>query len=144
MRKLGIIEVADLEKYRAELNGYVRALHRVQRNGLTAYDCFVSRMAEGPATVKIDAKALEFSADEAATLREDVAQMGTDWRATSAEAVAALAPLADFEWNPVAERETGEAIDRLVAAIGTNGFAFVRKEKDGKLVRVSKKTGKEI
>ena len=75
--------VADLEKYRAELNGYVRALHRVQRNGLTAYDCFVSRMTGGEAAVKIKAKALAFSAEEAATLRADVAQMGTDWRATS-------------------------------------------------------------
>ena len=125
--------VTDLEKYRAELNGYVRALHRVQHNGLTAYDCFVSRMTEGAATVKIGAKALSISADDATALREGVAQMGTDWRATSAEAVAALAPLADFEWNPVVERETGEAIDRLVAAIGTNGFAFVRKEKNGKM-----------
>ena len=119
--------VADLERYRGELDGYVRALHRVQYNGLTAYDCFVSRMAGGPAAVKVDAKALALSAQDVATLRENVAKLGTDWRATSEEAVSALEPVADFEWNPVAERETGEAIERLAAAIRLNGFAYVRK-----------------
>ena len=120
--------VADLERCRGELDGYVRALHRIRHNGLTAYDCLASRMTGGPAKVKVDAEALSFSAQEVAALREDVAKMSADWRATSADALAALEPVADFEWNPAAERDVAEAIGRLSAAIRRNGFAFVRKE----------------
>ena len=124
--------VSDLERCRGELNGYVRALHRVQANGLTAYECFASRMADGPATVKIGVKALAFPAQDVADLREAIAKLATDWRATSAESVSALAPIADYEWNPVAERETADAARRMAAAVRRNGFAFVRKDGDGR------------
>jgi len=119
--------VAELEKCRAELESYVGELHRRYPNGLSAYDCFVSKMAEGPKTVEIVADALAFSEGEIPAFRNRVAEMSAAWRATSADAVAALEDVKDFEWNPAAERETSEALGALSAAIRRNGCAFVPK-----------------
>ena len=120
--------VAELEKRSAELDAYVAALHKRCPNGLAAYECFMSRMSPGPDAVKIEADAFAFSEGQVASIRAAVAEMSAAWRMTSAEAVAALEPvLADFEWNPAAERAAGEAMAALSAAIRKNGRAFVPK-----------------
>ena len=121
--------VAGFERHREELDAYVRELHARRANGLTAYECFASRMAHGDTAAPLACEALSLSPADAAALRDGVSAMAADWRATSAEAVAALAPAAGFEWTPAAERELGEAIAALAAAISKNGFAFVPKDK---------------
>ena len=122
----------DFAKCRAELDGYVEALHRRHPNGLTAYECFSRMMEDGPKTVKIVADALAFDERLLAAERENAARLGVDWRMTSAEAFNALEPVVrDFEWTPAAEREVGAALESLSSAIRKNGFAFLPKAPKG-------------
>ena len=118
---------ADLEKCRAELDEYVRELHRRQANGLTAYECFMRRLEAGPKPVELPGcDALAFSEGETASLRKGVAELAVAWRSTSADAVRAMETTVEsFKWDPKTERETGEALAALASAIRKNGFAFV-------------------
>lgn len=118
---------AEFAKCRAELDGYVEALHRRHPNGLTAYECFSKAMEDGTPSVKIEGNVLSLTKDQVASVRESVAAMSADWRATTADAVAALCVVREFEWNPATEREAESALEALSAAIRKNGCAFIPK-----------------
>jgi hypothetical protein len=45
--------VDQISNYRSELDAVVAALHKRQKNGLTAYDCFASKIAQGAKTFEI-------------------------------------------------------------------------------------------
>ena len=119
--------VDQISNYRSELDAVVAALHKRQKNGLTAYDCFASKIAGGAKTVEFHGgeKVREWSEKSVSDAREGVVQMAVDWRGTTADAVKALEPIAKFQWNPTTERETDEAIGVLSSAIRKNGYAFV-------------------
>ena len=118
---------SEFEKHREELDRYVEALHRRHPNGLTAYECFSKLMVDGPKPVKIICDVLAMQRDLVASVREGVAELSANWRATTPEAVAALEVVHDFEWNPAAQRDVEAALERLSAAIRKNGFAFIQK-----------------
>ena len=119
--------VDTISNYRSELDAVVAALHKRQKNGLSAYDCFARKIAGGAKIVEIvDEKVCEWSEKDVATARENVQQMAADWRGTTPEAVMALLPVvADFDWNPTAERDVNEALGALSDAIRKNGYAYV-------------------
>ena len=117
----------DFAKCRAELDGYVEALHRRYPNGLTAYECLSTLMEDGPKTVSLGDNVLAMTKEYVASARESVAELSASWRATTPEAVAALEVVHDFKWSPAAEREASAALERLSAAIRKNGCAFIPK-----------------
>ena len=96
--------VDQISACRAALDAPVAVLHKRQANGLTAYECFASRIAGGPKPFKIEGcKVCNWSERDASDVRELVVQAATDWRGTTAEAVKALYPVATFAWNPDSE-----------------------------------------
>ena len=110
--------VDQISNYRGELDAVVAALHKRYPCGLTAYDCFASKIAGGAKTFKIAGwKLLEWSEKDVADVRELVLHAAADWRGTTGDAVAALAPVATFAWNPAAE----EAIRGKLAALRAKG-----------------------
>ena len=87
--------VDQISNYRGELDAVVTALHKRYPCGLTAYDCFASKIAGGAKTFKIAGwKLLEWSEKDVADVRELVLHAAADWRGTTGDAVAALAPVA--------------------------------------------------
>ncbi|MBQ3288897.1 MAG: DUF4011 domain-containing protein [Kiritimatiellae bacterium] len=110
--------VEQIARCRAELDAPVAALHRRQPNGLTAYDCFASRIAGGPKFFPISgARCSGRTEREVADARERVVQAAADWRGTTPEAFAALGIVSTFQWNPAAEDE----MRGKLAALRTKG-----------------------
>ena len=139
--------VNQITNYRAELDAPVEALHRRYPCGLSAYDCFASRIAGGPEPVDIcggEVKCVDWTEQDVADAREAVLEMARDWRATSPEAFKALDVLQFFNWDPVAEREVGEAARALAAAIRRNGFAFVPRHMRIKSTKATQLTLEEM
>lgn len=98
----------ELERLRAGLNGYTRALHRRTPSGLSAHNCFdylLPRQTE--ATVKLDdwPEPLETTVAKLEETRQLVRQLQERSRAVMPLPDHALAPLASEEWSPAwAER----------------------------------------
>lgn len=107
--------VDTISNYRSELDAQVAALHKRWPNGLTAYDCFASRVAGGPDPVKVSAGCRDMPEEKLREVREAVEAMSGDWRDTNPEAVKALEIVKYFEWNPAAERAMGEKLSKLAA-----------------------------
>ena len=98
--------VDQISNYRSELDAVVAALHKRQKNGLTAYDCFASKIAQGAKTFEISGgKLCDWSEKDVTDARELVLQAAADWRGTTREAVEALKIVASFDWNPSAQDE---------------------------------------
>lgn len=110
-----------LERLRSELDATVAALHRRENNGLSAYDCFSSRMCEGGAKAfpLCGISVSGWSERQVAEARELVQKTAADWRGTTAEAFAALKAVASFEWNPSAEADVRA---KLAALRGMSNF----------------------
>src|SRR5690606_31016799 len=100
---------AQLEKARGELNGFVRALHAVYPNGLTAYDCYAWLLANrdgeaalsGVKKLKIDGIETQPRERFGELLRlcEDLQIRGSERRLSQA-AKDALRPFACRSWTP--------------------------------------------
>jgi len=105
----------DLAALRDSLDSYVKALHAPQKNGLSAYDCFSSRIAPGPEPVAIDAQCLAFTSQEREELEDVCVAAAGAWRDTSAQALAALEMIDDFEWSPAKEREIAAKLDSIAS-----------------------------
>ncbi len=114
--------VDQISNYRAELDAPIAALHRRQKNGLTAYDCFSSKIAGGVKTFPITAaKVCDWEEKDVTALRELALQVAADWRGTTPDAVAALKIVGSFQWNPTAE----ESVRAKLAALKAKG-SFMR------------------
>jgi len=94
---------AELERLRAALNGYTRALHRQTLSGLSAYSCFdylLPRQAE--TTIKLNAWPALF--ETPAAKLEDTRQLARHLQERARVVMPlhdhALAPLACEEWSP--------------------------------------------
>ncbi len=110
--------VADLEKCRLELDGYIRALHHVYPNGLSAYMCF-SRAIQGtsaphPELIGIDC--LQQSRIDYRDARQAVQELSTAFRDVSETAVKTMPAFRLEVWTPVAERQLKESAEELAAA----------------------------
>ena len=113
--------VDQISACRAALDEQVAALHRRQRNGLTAYDCLSSRTAGGAKTFALECgDVCGWSEKDVADARELVVRSAADWRGTTPEAVDALKVVATFAWNPAAEEEMR---GKLAALRAMGGFA---------------------
>ncbi len=118
-------QTEDLERVRAELNGYSRALHGRAPCGLSAYDCFdhlLPRKTEP--TVRLDdwPTILETTAVRLDEARQLARQLHERSRVVMPLHGHALAPLACEEWSPTwAER----ALERLRALVPRTQSAFV-------------------
>ena len=97
---------AAIEAERNTLNAYAQALHRRLPNGLSAYDCLASAIADGTRETK-GAPAGETRRDSVErlnSLRLAVGRLADEYAAASAGAVAALSALKPAEWSPDFER----------------------------------------
>ena len=111
--------VDQISNYRGELDAVVTALHKRYPCGLTAYDCFASKIAPGPKTLPIDGDAGQKCADwtderiEAA--RTAVRSLVSDARGTTPDALNALGVVRRFAWSPEEERAATERLRALLA-----------------------------
>ena len=110
--------VADFIKCRAELDGYVKALHKQYPNGLTAYNCFASAMTNGgkaqPQLIAGDC--LAQTREEYRDARQAVQDLIDDFRSVSDEALAAIPKLKSDAWSPTLESGLRDAADALAPA----------------------------
>jgi very-short-patch-repair endonuclease len=109
---------AELERLRAGLNGYTRALHRRTPSGLSAHSCFdhlLPRQAE--ATVKLDAwpALLETPAAKLEDTRQLARHLQERARVVMPLHDHALAPLACEEWSPAWAERALEQIRELAS-----------------------------
>ncbi len=113
----------QLDTARGELDAYVRALHRVYPNGLSAYDCFALAIAEGglPEGARLSIDTLTQTQEAREEARQCAVRLANDWAATSPDVVDALAPAKDADWSPVFERNFRAAVQDL-AASSRKGF----------------------
>lgn len=103
--------VSTTEELRATLNGYVRGLHHVYPNGLSAHDCFSIVLASDlPTTdlIKFD-DILEQTKEQYLKQQEQISAFITSYALVSDHARSALEPFASMAWNPQQEREWVEA-----------------------------------
>ena len=111
--------VAEFEKVRDELLGYIGALHRPYPNGLTAYACFDRAIGRGgrpahPELLNVDT--LGQSQEAYRDTRRAVQDLLTQFRAVSEKALAATPGLTSGSWTPELERELAAAAEETAAA----------------------------
>lgn len=111
---------AELERLRAALNGYTRALHRRTPCGLSAHSCFdylLPRQAE--TTVKLDGwpALLETPAAKLEDTRQLARQLQERARVVMPLHDHALAPLACEEWSPAWAERSLEQIRALAGYV---------------------------
>lgn len=109
-----------LTRLRSGLDATVAALHRRQPNGLTAYECFASKMSGDVKTFPFAGITVsEWSEQDIAAGRDLAAKAASDWSETTPDAVNALKLVKTFSWNPAMESETCQ---RLAALKGKGAF----------------------
>src|SRR5688572_16588317 len=118
-------KAAELEKIRASLNGYSRALHRKYPCGLSAYDCFdylLPRHGEEIVPFKSWPNITEMDADTLTRAREVVAMLQERWRPLGNLSAHPLRLVRRQEWSPAwAERtleqtkDLGKTIEQVSA-----------------------------
>ena len=110
--------IADFEKCRAELNDYIRELHRSYPNGLTAYSCFSQMIAHGT-EARGDLLAFDCLTQTREAFRDArqvVQELQNASRSVSAEALKVIPPLKTETWSPVFERRLKTAVEELMRA----------------------------
>ena len=117
------LNAGQLDAARGELDDYVRALHHVYPNGLSAYDCFAHAIAEGglPEGARLSVRTLEQGREAREEARQCAVRLANDWSATSPDVVEALAPAKDADWSPVYGRNFRASAQDL-AASSRKGF----------------------
>ena len=120
----------QLDATRHELDGYVRALHRVYPNGLSAYDCFARVIAEGGRgnAALVNRLTLQETREARERARDLAVRLANDLAVLPPGAVAALAPMKDVEWTPQVEADLQSAATDLARSTGffTRLFAAFR------------------
>ncbi|MBP5586839.1 MAG: DUF3320 domain-containing protein [Lentisphaeria bacterium] len=119
--------IASMEQTREELNRYVRELHNVYPNGLSAYDCFSRTLlmtdAPDPALVpEIDF--LTQSREECETAERLASDLAISFQGTSPDALEAMRILDPVPWSPVLENEILKSARTLVSAADTLKESF--------------------
>lgn len=117
---------AELERLRAGLNGYTRALHRRTPSGLSAHSCFdylLPRQAE--TTVRLDGwpALMDTSAARLEETRQLARHLQERSRAVMPLHNHALATLACEEWSPAWAERTLEHIRELATQVQTTSEA---------------------
>ena len=111
--------VDQISNYRGELDAVVAALHRRYPCGLSAYDCFASKIAPGPKTLPIDEdaglKCVNWTDDRIEATRTAIRSLVSDARGTSPAVLNALGIVKEFAWSPDAERIVTDRLRALLA-----------------------------
>ncbi len=107
--------VSTMEELRSSLNGYVRSLHHVYPNGLSAHDCFAIILASKYDTTNLISfeNILEQTQEEYLKKQEQIKAFITSYALVSAVAQDALEGFAGLAWNPQVEREWLDATRAL-------------------------------
>ena len=110
--------IDQISNYRSALDAPIAALHKRQKNGLTAYDCFASKIAGGPKTLPIDEsglKCVNWTDDRIEATRTAIRSLVSDARGTSPAVLNALGIVKEFAWSPDAERIVTDRLRALLA-----------------------------
>ena len=118
----------QLDDARRELAGYVAALHHVYPNGRSAYDCFARVIADGARgeDALVNRLTLQETREAYLNARELAVRLANDLAVLPPGAVAALAPMRDFDWTPQAEAALAAAAADLRESAGKGFFARLR------------------
>ena len=111
--------VASMEQTREELNRYVRELHKVYQNGLSAYDCFSRTLLLTESPDPGLAPEIDFltqSREDRETAERLVADLAIAFRGTTSDALDALRILDPVPWSPVLENEILKSARSLASA----------------------------
>ena len=103
-----------LTRLRAELDAPVSALHRRQKNGLAAYECFASKLDGRVKTFSLAGRSVsDWDEKIVAEARERATAAAADWRETDAKSFDALELVESFKWNPAAEADVRAKLEAL-------------------------------
>ena len=119
--------IAAMEQTREELNRYVRELHKVYPNGLSAYDCFSRTLCLTEPPDPEFAPEIDFptqSREDRETVERLVADLAIACQGTSPDALDALRILNPVPWSPVLENDILKSARSLVSAANTLKDAF--------------------
>lgn len=100
--------IASMEQTREELNRYVRELHKVYPNGLSAYDCFsrTLQLTEPPdPELSPEIDFLTQSREDRETAERLVADLAIAFQGTTPDTLDAMRVLNPMPWSPVLENE---------------------------------------
>lgn len=112
------IEAQQLSRLRQELNGFVQAIHRRHRNGLTAYDAMGLCVANANATPSPMpwAGGDEHSATDLLNLRETARRIAALGQALPTLASHPLALIGHTDWSPSWQDELLSTVDSVAGA----------------------------
>ena len=111
--------VTSMEHARDELNLYVRELHKVFPNGLSAYDCFsrTLHLTGSPAPeLAPDIDFLMQTREERETAGRLASDLATAFRSTTPDDLDALRMLDPVPWSPILENDILSAARALASA----------------------------
>ncbi len=122
--------IASMEQTRDELNRYVRELHKVYPNGMSAYDCFSRTLGLTEAPDPGLASEIDFltqTREDRETAGRLVADLAIAFRGAAPDALDALRILDPVPWSPVLENDILKSARALASASDTlkDSFAAV-------------------
>ena len=119
--------VASMEQSREELNRYVRELHKVYPNGLSAYDCFSRTLCLTEPPDPGLAPEIDFlmqTREDRETAERLVVDLAIAFRGAAHDALDALRILDPVPWSPVLENDILKIARALVSAADTLKESF--------------------
>ncbi len=114
--------IASMEQTREELNRYVRELHKVYPNCLSAYDCFSRTLCLTESPDPELAPKINFltqSRDDRETVERLMADLAIAFRGVTLDALDALRILDPVPWSPMLENEILKSARSLASAADT-------------------------
>jgi hypothetical protein len=113
--------VASVEQTRDELNRYVRELHRIYPNGLSAYDCFsrTLHLTETPGSGPGLSPEIDFltqSREDRETVDRLVSDLAIAYQGITPDALEAMRILNPVPWSPMAENDILKSARALESA----------------------------
>ncbi len=111
--------IASMERTREELNRYVRELHKVYPNGLSAYDCFSRTLCltESPdPELAPEINFLTQSQEDRETVDHLATELAIAFRGVTLDALDALRILNPVPWSPMLENDILKSARSLVSA----------------------------
>lgn len=108
------LTISRLNELRSNLNSFVKALHHIYPNGLSAYDCLARLSNDNQAnSTELDIDCLSQNAEELVHTRTAIDSMAAQFPRTTTDAINAFMPLRETSWSPQYEKLLFSAIDLL-------------------------------
>ena len=119
--------IASMEQTREELNRYVRELHKVYPNGLSAYDSFARTLPLTDAPAPALAPEIDFltqTREDRETAERLASDLAIAFRGTTPDALDAHRILNPVQWTPLLENDIMKTAQGLAAAAERLQTAF--------------------